>query len=280
MTLPDTLILGARGKTGRRLAEIYKARNKPVYLATRTPNAPNERAFNWTDYDQAVAAFSGVKKAYVVAPTDRSDHAEIMLPVLEAALHQGVKRMVLLSASSLERGGPMMGQIHDWMVNNVPEWTVLRPSWFMQNFAEGRHLSSIQERGEILSATRQGKVGFIDAYDISNVAAAALTDAHAWNADVILTGPQLLSYDEIAVLMSSILNIRISHQSLSSEGLEIELKQQSIGEEYAQMLAAMDVAISRGSETLTDEVLRRTGNQANSFSACLRADQVFREIKR
>lgn len=69
------------------------------------------------------------------------------------ALSSGVRRFVLLSASSLEAGGPMMGQVHAYLQSMAPEWAVLRPSWFMQNFSEQQRLATIRDEGAIYSAT-------------------------------------------------------------------------------------------------------------------------------
>lgn len=271
----DLLILGAGGKTGSRLAALFNTGDQAVWRASRKPKAADERAFDWAKPDEAIMAFKGVKRAYIVAPTDRSDHAAVMLPVLRAALDQGVERMVLLSSSSLQRGGPMMGQIHDWMAETVPEWVVLRPSWFMQNFAEGRHFSSLQQDGRIYSATGEARLGFIDALDIARVAHSALTGERAWNTDVVLTGPQLLSYSDIAAIMSETLGRSVAHICLSSEALAARLMQAGLGADYARTLAEMDVALSTRSEELTDEVFRRTGWQPRTFADFLTSDPVF-----
>ncbi|HEV2604757.1 MAG TPA: ergot alkaloid biosynthesis protein, partial [Microvirga sp.] len=66
-------------------------------------------------------------------------------------------------------GDPMMGEVHAWLATNAPEWAVLRPSWFMQNFSEGPHGRTIREESAIYSATDTGRVGFISADDIAEV---------------------------------------------------------------------------------------------------------------
>lgn len=279
MTAP-ILILGARGKTGQRLARHLMSAGHGVRLASRNPTGDLEVAFDWADYPKAVAAFDGIRTAYIVAPTDRNDHAEVMIPVLERALQSGVRRLVLLSAASVERGGPMMGAVHDWMADHAPEWAVLRPSWFMQNFAEPRHINTARENGAIYSATADGKVAFIDADDIARGAMAALTAPEAWNRDLVLTGPQSLTYADVADHLSQLLRIPVRHVNQSEDEMAQRLEGLGMPANYAEVLAAMDTEIANGSaETLTNEVERTTNVAPRSLAQCMASDPVFSALK-
>ncbi|KXG87025.1 hypothetical protein [Agrobacterium bohemicum] len=61
----------------------------------------------------------------------------------------------------------MMGQIHEYLADHVPEWTVLRPIWFLQNFSHQQHQITIRQENTIYSATGRGRIGFIEAADIA-----------------------------------------------------------------------------------------------------------------
>ena len=77
-----------------------------------------------------------------------------------------------------------MGSVYRALPDLVEQWAVLRPSWFMQNFTGTHaHALSIREQGSILTATGNGRVGFIDAEDIAAVAVHALTGEHAPDTD-------------------------------------------------------------------------------------------------
>ena len=131
-------------------------------------------------------------------PLRKSIRPQLVEPFLQDALDQGVRRVVQLSSSALPEGAPGLGEVHRLVRSTMPEWTVLRPSWFMQNFT-GDHLVAQGVRdGEIVTATGDGRVAFIDADDIAAVAGRALTDAIAHNTDHVLTGPPALSYAEAA----------------------------------------------------------------------------------
>lgn len=256
----DMLVIGGKGKTGRYLVSHLRTLGIPTRVGTRAPTSPGDIAFDWTKPETAKAAFAGVQAIYIVAPTHSADHESIVPPFLHEALAQGVQRLVLLSASSLEAGGPMMGKIHSWLAKHAPEWAVLRPTWFMQNFSEQQHLPTIRDEGAIYAATGTGRVGFIDALDIARVAAVALTAKTAWNRDVILTGPQALSYGEVADQLSLGMNQKVRFTNLTVEDLAARYERSGLATDYALMLAEMDLSIAQGSEDhVTESVLDITG---------------------
>lgn len=156
------LVTGGTGKTGRSVAEQLAFHGADARIATRRPSAADHVRFDWEDTTTHAPALDGVSSVYLVAPTDRAKHLPVMLPFLEQAVARVPGRLVLLSASSLDERGPMMGAVHGWLRAHAPRWTVLRPSWFMQNFTT-QHLPSIIGEGRIYSATQGGCVPFIDA---------------------------------------------------------------------------------------------------------------------
>jgi uncharacterized protein YbjT (DUF2867 family) len=148
----------------------------------------------------------------------------------------------------------------------MPEWTVLQPSWFMQNFT-GDHLVARDVRdGEIVTATGDGKVAFVDATDIAAVAGCALIDDDAHNTEHLLTGPEALSYTEAAEILTRQTGRTIRHRSVPAQEAARRIAAHGIPAEFAQVLAAMDVAISAGAEDrVTDTVERVTGRPARNF---------------
>ncbi|SLN73590.1 ergot alkaloid biosynthesis protein [Ruegeria meonggei] len=254
------LVTGGTGKTGSRVVEQLKAKGVSPHVGTRSPKGENDARFDWKDPSTFDAAFEGVRAVYLVAPTDTVDSLGAMQSGLEAALAAGVQRFVLLSGSSLEEGGPMMGAVHAWLRSNAPEWSVLRPAWFMQNFSELHHRNPIRDEAAIYTATDDGRIGFIDAGDIAACAAALLVAGTVENTDYILTGPEAISYDVVAETLTYQLGRQISHDRLTVD--ELAERHQSLGlpEEYARALAAMDGAIAAGAEDrVTDNVQKLTG---------------------
>ena len=261
------LVTGGKGKTGARVASALARAGHDLCIATRHPVGAKDRQFDWSD-PQTSKAFEDCTAAYLVAPTDRIDHLAQMRPHLERAIAGGTKRFVLLSASSLERGGTMMGEVHDWLARNAPEWAVLRPSWFMQNFSEGPHALTLRDEGVIYSATGTGRVGFIDAGDIAEAAVAALVGPAALNRDVVLTGPEALSYNDLAEILSQVLRRPIRHIALDADTQAQRFEAQGLPPDYARILSTLDQRIAEGAEALTtDGVAQLTGRTPTSFRA-------------
>ncbi|ETX28648.1 ergot alkaloid biosynthesis protein [Roseivivax isoporae] len=259
------LVIGGTGKTGQRVVKRLGTTGFDVVVGTRSPVNPEDRYFAWGD-SASIAAIDDCSSVYIVAPTDRTDHLDVMRPILEEAMARGVDRFVLLSSSLIERGGPMMGEVHDWLAHTAPEWAVLRPSWFMQNFSDGAHARTIRDEDAIYSATGRARVGFIDADDIAAAAVACLVSAEPLNDERILTGPEAIGYDDAAGILSDVAGRTIRHVSLSKSELTNRFKAQGLPSDYANILASLDETICSGIEDrTTDGVTELTGRAPGSF---------------
>ncbi len=255
------LVTGGTGKTGRRVTQDLRARGHAPRFAARSATGPEAVRFDWLDPDSYDAALRDVGAIYLVAPQNGPAMLDAMRPFLEQALGSGVRRFVLLSASSLKAGGPMMGAVHAWLQGNAPEWVVLRPSWFMQNFSEQQHLPTIRNEGAIHSATEDGRVPFIDAADIAAVASAALTDSTFTNGERILTGPRALTYDEVADIIARESGRPVAHRRLSPDDLAAYFRTASVPSDIADTLAAMDAAVATGAENRVTDVVETVTNR-------------------
>ncbi|MGW8377928.1 NmrA family NAD(P)-binding protein [Streptomyces sp. ODS28] len=267
---PTTLVTGATGTTGSRLAELLARGGHPVRAASRggspVPGA-EPVAFDWFEPAGHAAALDGAERVYLVPPVGVLDPAPAMLPFLERARDAGVRRAVLLSSSQVDAGGPATGAVHAALPGLFAEWAVLRPSWFMQNFT-GRHLhaESIRDTGLITTATGRGRVAFIDADDIAAVAARALTDETAHNTDWVLTGPEALSYEEVAAVLSEVTGRPVRHEAVPAEEMRARYTREA-PPEFAALLADLDRVIAEGAEDrTTDAVQRVTGRPPRSFA--------------
>lgn len=268
------LVTGGTGTTGRLVVEGLRERGIVPYVGTRNPSGENEVLFDWQQQESARRAFAGVDAVYIVAPTNTSDHGAVVPPILDIARSSGVRRFVLLSASSLEAGGPMMGQLHAYLADNAPEWTVLRPTWFLQNFLLQRHQMTIRQLGAIFSATGSGRVGFIDAADIARAAVSALLADQSRNQDFILTGPETLSYADVASKLGDTLGLAIRHVNLDVDQLTERYRADGLDQDYAQTLASMDKWIEDGNEDrVTDGVFTLTGQPPKSADVFIRENR-------
>jgi ergot alkaloid biosynthesis protein len=242
------LVTGGTGKTGRRLVEVLKGQGVLGVPAARSV-PPGGIRFDWADPTSWTAALDGVSAVYLVAPAGIWDSAEMMIRFAETAIERGVGRFVLLSGSPIEAGGPAMGKVHAWLQTSGTEWAVLRPSWFMENLSEGpRHPLTIRNERTIYTAAGDGRVSFISAWDVARVAARTLTSEQAPNTDFLLTGPEPLSYCDVARQLSSALGVTITHHPLTYDELVARHLANGLTEIEAQTLAIMDLVIADGAE--------------------------------
>lgn len=260
------LITGGTGKNGHRIVEKLRQRGIEPRIASRSAMGTESVYFDWMDAKTYESATADVRTVFLVAPTGVHELLGAMQPFLEHAIQAGIERFVLLSASSLVEDGPMMGAVHGFLKRYAPHWSVLRPTWFMQNFSEQQHLQTIREEGAIYSATGDGRVPFIDIGDIAAVAVEALVQPDFPDGDLVLTGPEALSYTDVAQMISAAAGIRVKHCQLSELELVARFCEGGLTAEYARALAAMDSAISAGAEDrVTHKVESITGRRPTAF---------------
>ena len=184
-----TLVLGATGKTGRRIAQRLDQRG----VAVRRGSRAGEPKFDWDNHATWAPALQGMSAAYVSFFPDVAvpGAPETIAEFAQLAVKLGARRLVLLSG----RGETEAQRAEQALQASGADWTVVRCSWFMQNFSESFLLDPVLA-GEV--ALPVGTVGepFVDAEDIADVATAALTeDGHAGEL-YELTGPRLLTFEQ------------------------------------------------------------------------------------
>ena len=260
------LIIGGTGQTGSLVAQGLKEAGTLVRTAGRAPRDGDHAVFDWERSETHDAALRDVDAVYLVAPALAGDPAQVMVPFIERALSRGVRNFVLLSSSAVEEGPQGLGAVHSALRTRAPGWTVLRPSWFMQNFFEPRHhlAQSLARDGRMVSATGKARVGFIDAADIAAVAVQTLLEPA--RSDLILTGPEALSYDDVAARLSEVSGRKFEHRAVSTEESRAHMVASGIPDAYAAMLAGLEAIIASGAEDrTTDTVLRLTGRPPRSL---------------
>lgn len=276
------LVTGATGNTGRGVAAGLAELGFTVRTATRHSRSPEPAAeharFDWEDATGHDEALAGVDRMYLVAPAFAADPSVLMLPFIDRALARGVRRIVLLSSSAVPEGAPGLGAVHRALRERAPEWSVLRPSWFMQNFTDARHHhgASLERDGTLLTATGEGRTGFVDATDIAAVAVRALADEASHDTAHVITGPEALSYDDVAAIFSRVTGRAVRHVHASPEEVERHMRSTGIPEGYARLLSQLDERIRRGEEAqVTGTVRRVAGREPRSFADFVRASTVF-----
>jgi uncharacterized protein YbjT (DUF2867 family) len=270
------LVLGASGNTGSAVVDRLTAvPGMAVRTATRATTAPTTAEhvrFDWFDPTTHRRALDGVERIYLVAPVGEPDPIRVVGSFLEQAVAVGVRRVVMLSSSAVAPEDPGLGHVDAAVRNALPEWEILRPSWFMQNFVDPHPLAdSIRATGEFVTATGQGRLPFIDAADIGRCAASLLASPRAGNDEHRLTGPEAMSYDDAAAVMTTITGRPVRHRAVDTDHYVNFLVESGYDVEFASALAELDQWIRDGKEAqVTDAVERISAQPPRTFAEFLR----------
>lgn len=194
-TTTTTLIIGGTGKTGRRVADRLTGRGLPVRIGSRSAAVP----FVWEDPDTWEAALDGIGAVYVTYYPDLGfpGAAEAVGEFARVAVAKGARRLVLLSG----RGEEGAQAAERALQASGADWTVVRASWFNQNFSESFFVEPVLS-GELVLPTGDAVEPFVDADDIADVVVAALTDDRHIGRTYELSGPRLLGFHEVAAELS------------------------------------------------------------------------------
>lgn len=260
-TKKPILILGGTGKTGKRLAERLIARGIAVRIGSRA----GKPSFDWLDKSTWGPALDGIGAVYISYYPDIAvpGAAETVEAFARLAVERGVKRLVLLSG----RGETEAQRAEEMVKASGADWTILRCSWFSQNFSEGFLIESIIE-GEV--ALPVGAVGepFVDADDIADVAETVLTAPGHVGQLYELTGPRLLSFAEAVAEIGRAIGRDISYRRISHAEFTETVAAHDLPPEFAWLLNELFTEVLDGrNETLADGVQRALGRQPKDFSA-------------
>ncbi|MGF6346445.1 NAD(P)H-binding protein [Variovorax sp. W2I14] len=196
------LVLGANGKTGGRVLDRLRAAGHAVRVGSRSV----QPRFDWEDRSTWPAALDGVRAVYVAYQPDLCvpGAVETVTAFYDAAAEAGVERVVLLSG----RGEPEAQDAEKALQATTLDWTIVRASWFFQNFSENYFLDEIVA-GAITLPEGLAPEPFIDADDIADIAAEALVDSRHSRKLYELTGSQAFTFPEAIAEISRATNRRI-----------------------------------------------------------------------
>lgn len=208
MSNQPILVVGATGKTGSRVATKLEAKGLPVRRAARRSETP----FDWEDQSTWAPILTGVTKAYVTYFPDLAFPGAIekLEAFAKVALDTGLQHIVLLSG----RGEHFASMGEEVIRKSGIGFTIVRSAWFAQNFSEGYLRDPIL--GGVLPMPG-GDIAepIIDIDDIADVVIAALTEKGHLGERYEVTGPRLMSFAEMAEVLTTTLDRPIQHIPIS-----------------------------------------------------------------
>ena len=254
-----TLVTGGTGKTGRRAVERLTARGLPVRVGSRSRKPP----FDWEVRSTWAPALEGVGTVYI------SYYPDIAIPgagekvraFAELALERGVRRMALLSG----RGEPIAEQAEEAVRDTGADLTILRSTWFMQNFSEDYMLDHVLS-GDIRLPAGEVPTPFVDIDDVADIAVEALTDDRHIGELYELTGPRSLTFAEAAAEIGEAAGREIRYTPVTLEQHEAELAEHGVAPDVIELLTYLfkEVVDGRNADT-TDGVQRALGREPRDF---------------
>jgi uncharacterized protein YbjT (DUF2867 family) len=254
-----TLVVGGTGKVGRRVVERLSARG----LAVRVGSRSGEPRFDWDDRSTWEPVLEGVGSAYVSHYWDAIPGAAKTLGLFaELAVERGVRRLVLLSGRGEEEAELAERAVRD----SGADLTVLRSTWFSQNFSEDYWREQVQA-GEVALPAGDMPEPFVDTGDIADVAVAALTDDRHVGQLYELTGPRLLTFVEAVGEISRAVGREIRYVPISIEDFAAASVEQGVPSEVVEMLTVLFGEVLDGRNArLADGVRRALGREPHDFS--------------
>ncbi|MDI2125481.1 NAD(P)H-binding protein [Yinghuangia seranimata] len=264
--MANFLVIGGSGTTGRRITRRLRAAGLSVRTASRTRG---DVPFDLGDPAGWAPALDGVTAAYLLEPELRAgvDHRARIPAFVADAVAAGVWRLVLLSAYGVGEAadGHPLKTAEQAVRDSGVGWTVLRPDWFAQNFSESFWLPAVLA-GEVALPTGDGRTPFIDAEDIAEVAAAALTDDKHDGRTYQLTGPRTVGFGEAVELIGKAAGRTITYTDVDAEVLVRRWLANGVPEDVARLLAGLlvDVREGRGA-VVSDGVDQALGRPARAF---------------
>lgn len=228
-TTAPFLVIGGSGKTGRRVVERLKALGHEVHGVSRSSSP----SFDWNDESNWKEVLTGVRALYVTYHPDlsvpgASDHIRALLAIAKA---RGVERIVLLSG----RGEEEAELCERLALNSGIPATIVRCGWFNQNFTES-FFRDLLMSGTLAVPNAHVGEGYVDADDIADVATAALTEEGLAGQIYQLTGPELLTFRDIAAIFRETTGREVNVVDVSREEFVEGLKAAQLPEGMVQLV--------------------------------------------
>ena len=259
-----TLVLGSTGKTGSRIAQRLEKQGVPVRLGSRSATP----AFDWAMESGWDACLEGVEAVYINYAPDLAipGSTDTIQAFVNAAKRNGVERAVILSG----RGEAEAQACETIVMESGLKWTVVRASWFNQNFSEGAFIDMVQA-GQISLPAGDVLEPFVDVDDIADVAAAALTEAGHHGEVYEVTGPRLLSFRDIASELSQATGRTIAYNEIPHDAFVAGVAESGAPKDVVWIMDYLFSTVLDGRNAyLADGVQRALGRPPKDFAAYAR----------
>ena len=254
------LVLGGTGKTGRRIVANLKEKGLPVRVGSRSASPP----FDWNNEAGWDACLEGITTAYINYSPDLAvpGATDSIQAFVDRAKQHGVSRLVILSGRGEEEAQACERIVQE----SGLEWTVVRASWFYQNFSEGAFIDMIHA-GHITLPAGDMLEPFVDVDDISEVATVALSEPGHTGEVYEVTGPRLMTFFDIAEELSQVTGRQITYTPIPHDAFVAGMKESGAPKEVVWLMDYLFATVLDGRNAyLTDGIQRALGRPPKDFT--------------
>lgn len=268
------LVTGATGNVGKAVLGHLKpdAGNTVFRAGYRMPLGADELYFNFNDLQASLASLSGTDVLFLLRPPHISDVARFFGPLIKACAEQGVKHIVFLSVQGVEKSSIIPHhRIEKLIRESGIHFTFIRPSYFMQNLTTTL-LQDLHRESMVFLPAGRAPFLWVDVDDIGRAVAAVLADASRHqNKAYTITGKDLLSFDEVAAMISRVTGKVVRYVSPSLLSFIYKKKKEGMALPYILVLIMLHyLARFDSPPAVSDDFFRLTGLQPKSLEEFLR----------
>jgi uncharacterized protein YbjT (DUF2867 family) len=267
------LVIGATGTVGSEVVRQLVATGERPRALVRDPATARQRLGDQVEHvvgdldrpETIAAALAGVDRVFLLT-TQSSRQPEWERAVIGAAARAGVGQLVKLSVFRANEQSPLQvarqhGQAERVLAQSGLAATILRPVFFMQN------LLAMVHDGAIATAAGDGRVAMVDARDIAAVAVATLTGGGHAGKTYTLTGPEALSFYQVASILSRQTGRPLRHVRVPPDKVRVALQGRGVAAWYADDMAKLHSMLAVGyEEVVTDDIHRVTGRPPRTLA--------------
>lgn len=225
---------------------------------------------SFEDAESIKSAVEGVDSIALISPMG-GDAAKLVSTVLKAAKAANVRKIVRLSAIKANTDGPTLNSIQHGITDaEILEtgmtYTILRPHYFMQNLLWSAE--SLVAESKFYQGMGDGKMAMIDVRDIADSAAGAVLSDQFDNQIFELTGPESITFQNVAATLSETLGRRVEYVPVTLEAVEQGTLEMGLGQWAATVLRQYAKAYRENwGDFTTDNVEKITGHPARPFTS-------------
>ncbi len=257
----NILVIGGTGKTGSRVAARLNKLDQNVRIGSRS----NDPSFDWDDPSTYSEALKGMDRAYITYYPDLAvpGATEAINILTETALKAGLEKVVLLSG----KGEKEAEACEEIVANSGLNYTLVRASWFNQNFSESFFLDPILA-GHVALPMAEAEIPFVDADDIAEAVVKVLLDDSYNNKTFTITGPRNLTFREAIQEISNQSKRNIKFQEITLDDYTKSIKEAGVPGDYIWLIGYLfkEVLGNAENQTVSNDIEKVLGRKALDFS--------------